>query len=128
MRTVKLNDGKERPIYFDFNVIADIQDRYGDIELLTKKIGNFKEVKWLTMEGINEGIAKRNHDLGANAEPMTEFEVGLLMPLSKQKLQDVVGEIVAAFKDCMGDGKNTQAAATDGTTKANSTETAAEIQ
>lgn len=106
MRTVKLNDGKERPIHFDFNVIADVQDRYGDITLLSEKMKKFKEVKWLATEGINEGIAKKNHDLNANIEPMTEFEVGLLMPLSKQKLQDVIGEIIAAFNDCMGDGKN----------------------
>lgn len=120
MRTVKLNDGKERPIHFDFNSIAEIQDRYDDITLLTEKIKKFKEIRWLVTEGINEGISKRNHDIGTSDEPMTEFEVGMIIPLSKLKLQAIVSEIVAAFHDCMGTEKN--ALAGDLTIQANSTQ------
>lgn len=120
MRTIKLNDGKERAIHFDYNVIADVQDRYDDITLLTEKITKFKEIKWLAMEGINEGIAKRNHDIGTGDQPMTEFEVGLLMPLTKEKIRDIVNEIVSAFNDCMGTGKNVLAG--DLTTQVSSTQ------
>lgn len=120
MRTIKLNDGKERTIHFDYNVVADIQDRYGDIAVFPEKLKNFNEVKWITARVINEGIAKKNHDLGTNENEIAEFEVGLLMPLVLEKLKGIINEVISAFNDCMGVGKN--AVAGDLTMQASSTQ------
>ena len=120
MRTITLNDGKERQIYFDYNVASDVQDRFGDVTLLTEKMKSLKETKWIVFEVINEAIAKKNHDIGTSDPTLTEFEVGLIMPLTKDKIQNVVGAVIAAFNDCVGVGKN--AIAGDLTTQASSTQ------
>lgn len=123
MRKITLLDGKERPIYFDFNVVAEVQDRYGDITKLPEKVTRLKEVKWLVATAVNEGTAKKNHDLNTNDPEISEFEVGMLLPLEKTKLQTIVNEVVAAFYDCVGGRKNAEAVTSmDGTTLPSSTQ------
>lgn len=123
MRTVTLNDGKEYPIHFDFNSVADIQDRFGNIEKLPEKMKSLKELRWIVFTAINEGIAKRNYDIGSNEKPVTEFEIGLKMPIDPQKMQEIASGIVNAFYDAVGGRKNAESiAAQAGTTLPNSTE------
>lgn len=123
MRTVTLNDGKIYPIHFDFNSVADIQDRFGNIEMLPEKMKSLKELRWIIFTAINEGIAKRNYDVGSNEQSVTEFEVGLKMPVDPNKMQEIANEIINAFYDAVGGRKNAESIAKQaGTTLPNLTE------
>ena len=118
MRKIKLNDGKEYPIYFDFNVVAEIQEKYGDITKLTDKMKSLKELRWIVCRAINEGISKENYDSGTSRAPVSEFEIGMKIPLAKDGIAEVSSGIIEVFYDSMGGQKNADAALlAAGTTK-----------
>ena len=84
MQTINLG-GKDYPILFDFNVVEAVQERYGDLALLSEKMDRLKEVKWLLTALIAEGIAKHNYDTGESIAQFTELQVGMLLSMQDIK-------------------------------------------
>jgi len=121
MEKIKLNDGKEYPIFFDYNVLSDFQEKYGNVADLTDKMKSLKDLKWIITAVINEAIRKKNYEDGTSDPEISEFYVGMWVPTF---LKETDAAIVRAFTASMGDGKNVKAAVAAGKTKQNLTQAA----
>lgn len=126
MRTITLVNGKSYPVYFSFNVLAEMQDRYGDINKIPVNMQNLKEAKWIITTLVNEAIRKKNYDQNLSEPEKEEFEIGMNLPVEPEKLKAIIETTKDAIYDSMGGKKNVQAMA--GTTKANLTETETQTQ
>jgi len=122
MEKIKLNDGKEYPIFFDYNVLSDFQEKYGDVAALPDKMKTLKDLKWIASSVINEAIRKKNYESGTSDPEIPEFYVGMWLPTFPQ---ETIEAIMKAFKASMGDEKNVKAAtAAAGKMKQNLTQAA----
>lgn len=126
MRTISLINGKTYPIYFSFNVLAEMQDRYGDIKEIPVNMEKLKEANWIITSLINEAIRKKNYDQNLSEHEKTEFEIGVNLPVEPQKLTAIIKTVTDAIYDSMGGEKNVQAMA--GKMKASLTETETRTQ
>ena len=109
MREITLLNGKKYPVFLDYNIIAKIQDKCGDIKKLPELMHTLDGLAWVVKESINEGIAKRNYDMGTADNGITDFEIGMWLPIEPEKISDIGGSILDAFYDCMGGRKNAEA-------------------
>lgn len=126
MRTITLVNGKSYPVYFSFNVLAEMQDRYGDINKIPVNMQKLKEAKWIITTLVNEAIRKKNYDQNLSEPEKEEFEIGMNLPVEPEKLKEIIETTKDAIYDSMGGEKNVQAMA--GTTKASLTETEIQTQ
>lgn len=69
-------DGKEYPLKLTFNVIADIQDEFGDIESFLKAMDRLRNQIWLLCVLLNEAVDIHNDEHEEQWEHFTESQVG----------------------------------------------------
>lgn len=62
-------------IEFDFNVLCEIQERYGSLDTLDERLQDVREIRWLLTVLLNEAIDKEN-DEGAEKKHVDESWVG----------------------------------------------------
>lgn len=106
--------GKVYPLLFNVTALKEVGAKYGDIEGLSEKLkADYTEAlavtSWVIALLIQQGIALRNFDTGANDKGLTQAEVELLMkPREIINQQDVV---IRAINDGMnilnGEGQST---------------------
>lgn len=104
MATVKVGE-KEYPVRFDINVMADIQERYGEITRFAEQLSKLKELRWILYLIINEGISYDNIMNNHTNPSLTEQYVGMLLGLSDLQSNELTESIINAFNDCLGDEK-----------------------
>lgn len=105
MTTVKIC-GKEYPIKFTVNVIADLQERYGELTNWTKKMESLSETIWVLWRLINEGIAYERYFCGKNEPDLPDVRTfGMMLSFEDIQSPDIVNAIVNAYNEALGGQK-----------------------
>ncbi len=82
---VRLKIGEETfEINYSLNILAAIQNRYGEVSALSEKMQKYEEIRWLVTQFVNDSI---NED----KKPYTEKWVG--KRINFKNLQYVVEQI-----------------------------------
>lgn len=73
--------GKQYPIVFNINVLAEIQEKYGSVDAWTQLLNdeNFKAIRWGFMVAINEGVDEFNEESDEKLNFLDEKQVGRLI-------------------------------------------------
>ncbi|MBC3938520.1 hypothetical protein D4A47_06280 [Anaerotruncus massiliensis (ex Liu et al. 2021)] len=82
-------------IEFDFNVLCEIQERYGSLDTLDERLQDVREIRWLLTVLLNEAIDKEN-DEGAEKKHVDESWVGRTVNFKN------IGELAAKIAEAFG--------------------------
>lgn len=85
---ITLNDGVERELLFTLNAMAELEERYGDVQSAFDALdsGSFKAIRFMLWAGLVH-----------NDENLTEMQVGKLIDMST--LQEMVDSMTSAISD-----------------------------
>lgn len=104
MVTINLN-GIEYPLLFSLNLQEKIQDRYGDVREITKKMMRYSESKWLLSQAINEGYKYQEYFDGAPHREMSEDKLGVLITFSDFTDGKIIEALLCALNESLGTNK-----------------------
>lgn len=111
--TVKENGVEvEYPIAFDFNVLEEIQDKYGSFNEWQDKLDpadgseiKFKDLKFIFLTMINEGIDIENEEKCEDRKFITDRKVGrILTEVGMERIAGNLKEVITNSLD--GNEKN----------------------
>lgn len=104
--------GNVYPLYFNLNVMEEIQNEYGTFDNWTNLVSgkdktkevDIKALKFGFKSMINEGIEIKNEDEGTDIKPFTDKQIGRLITeiglmTANQKLIDTVVESTKSTKN-----------------------------
>lgn len=104
--------GNVYPLYFNLNVMEEIQNEYGTFDNWTDLVSgkdktkevDIKALKFGFKSMINEGIEIKNEDEGTDIKPFTDKQIGRLITeiglmTANQKLIDTVVESTKSTKN-----------------------------
>lgn len=104
--------GNSYPLYFNLNVMEEIQNEYGTFDNWTDLVSgkdktkevDIKALKFGFKSMINEGIEIKNEDEGTDIKPFTDKQIGRLITeiglmTANQKLIDTVVESTKSTKN-----------------------------
>lgn len=95
-RPVRIDLGAQSfEIEFDFNVLCEIQERYGSLDTLDERLQDVREIRWLLTVLLNEAIDKEN-DNGAAKQHVDESWVGRTVNFKN------IGELAAKIAEAFG--------------------------
>lgn len=104
MVTINLR-GTEYPLLFSLNLQEKIQDRYGDVREITRKMMRYSEAKWLLAQAINEGFKYEEYMDGAPHREMPEDKLGVLTTFSDFQDGKIVSALLDALNESLGSDK-----------------------
>ena len=104
MVTINFN-GIEYPVLFSLNLQEKIQDRYGYVNEITRKMMRYTEAKWLLAEAINEGFKYEEYFDGAPHREMTPDKVGVISTFSDFTNGKIVEALLNALNESLGSDK-----------------------
>ena len=117
--------GKEYPLRFDMAAMKKIQDKYGNVTGLDKRLRDLNEMYWILATLINEGYKYTAMELNIPAAQITPEQVSIIMEIGDFFNGKTSQAVIDAFNEAMGDGKNYTAEElkkiADGMTKQNLT-------
>ena len=104
--------GNVYPLYFNLNVMEEIQNEYGTFDNWTDLVSgkdktkevDIKALKFGFKSMINEGIEIKNEDEGTDIKPFTDKQIGRIITeiglmTANQKLIDTVVESTKSTKN-----------------------------
>lgn len=116
MRTIKA-EGREYPIFCDFNVLEYIQEKYGSIEVYQMKVAGLKKNRdgrdyvagavnvRAVLDGlqimINEGIDIQNDNKADTQEHVSKSDVGRILRMAELPLGAIPEIILNEISDCV---------------------------
>lgn len=96
-------DDKTYKLCLGFNVIAEIQERYGNFEDIFDKMNALKDVRWLLTVMLNDAVMRHNHDYPIDKwKELDEWEVGEIIGTD---VADIKKTILTAFGLGLPDGE-----------------------
>ena len=105
-------DGKKYPLAFNLNVMEEIQEHYGSLDVwgkVTQGDGEpkVKDLKCGVMAMLNEGIDMENESNGTKMPMLTAKQVGRIMTeVGIQKVVSAIQEITVESVRTEGGSKN----------------------
>lgn len=89
-------DGREYPLILNFNIIAAIQDKFGDIDTCFNSMDKARNQIWLLWVLLNEAVEIHNESDQEQWNAFTEAQVG------RRINSDNVHEVAACLAKVMG--------------------------
>ena len=93
--------GREIGLIFNFNVMEELQAKYGSVEAWQKKCYggdgevNISALKFGFLTMMNEQLDIENDENGTDIQPFTDKQVGrILTEIGLQNLADVIGDTI----------------------------------
>ncbi len=99
-------DGKEYPLALNFNVIAEIQDKYGDLDTCFSGMDKARTQIWLLCTLLNEAVEIHNEKSQDQWDKLTESQVG--RRIDTQTVNEMLESLTEVVREGLPDGEETE--------------------